>query len=118
MRVAVAALAAVCSHAGVEGVDGGGVDLVDLGPAEVRGDVAVDRAAVVGHGDRGDGPDLLAPLQPPLDQLAYRPRTAVAALAPVDLLQQLRLDLLGLAIGGLGLARNDRETSKAKIAGP
>ena len=47
--------------------------------------------------------DLLAPLQPPLDQLADRPRVAVATLTPVELLQELGLDLLGLAPGRLGL---------------
>jgi hypothetical protein len=61
---AVAALAAAGPHPGIEG---GRVDLMDHGPAEVGQDVAVDGAAVVGHGDRRDRPDLLAPLQPPLD---------------------------------------------------
>ena len=100
---AVAALAAGGPDPGIEGVEGGRVDLVEHGPAEVREDVAVDGAAVVGHGDGRDGPDLLAPLQPPLDQLANRSRASVAALAPVELLQQLGLDLLGLSPGGLGL---------------
>jgi hypothetical protein len=76
--------------------------LVKHGPAEVRQDVAVDRAPVVGHGDGRDRTDLLAPLQPPLD-LPNRSRTSAAAIAPVDLLQQLGLDLLGLAVGRLGL---------------
>ena len=49
------------------------------------------------------GPDLLAPLQPPLDQLPDRPGAAAALLAPVELLQELGLDLLGLAVGRLGL---------------
>jgi hypothetical protein len=57
-----------------------------LGPAKVRQDVAIDRAPVVGHSNGRDGPDLLAPLQPTLDQLAHRPRAVAAALAPVDLL--------------------------------
>jgi hypothetical protein len=98
-----AALAAGGPHPGIEGVEGGRVDLMDHGPAQVRQDVAVDRTPVVGHGDGRYGPDLLAPLQPPLDQLPNRPRASIAALAPVDLLQQLGLDLLGLAPGRLGL---------------
>jgi hypothetical protein len=76
---------------------------LEHGPAQVRQDVAVDGASVVGHGDGRDGSDLLAPLQPALDQLANRSRTSVAALAPVDLLWELGLDLLGLAPGRLGL---------------
>jgi hypothetical protein len=99
----MAALAAGGPHPGVEGVEGGGVDLMHLGPAEVGGDVAVDGAPVVGHGGGRDGPDLLAPLEPPLDQLPDRAGAAAALLAPVELLQQLSLDLLGLAVGGLGL---------------
>jgi hypothetical protein len=91
-------------HPGIEGVEGGRIDLTDLGPAKVRSDVAVDRAPVVGHGDRRDGPDLLAPLQPALDQLPHRAGAAAALLAPIQLLQELGLDLLGLAPGGLGLA--------------
>jgi hypothetical protein len=49
---------------------GGCVDLMN--PAKVPGDVAADRAPVVGHGDGRDGADLLAPLQPALDQLPDR----------------------------------------------
>jgi hypothetical protein len=93
----------VCPDAGVEGVDGGGVNLVDLGPAEVGHDVAVDGAAVVGDGDRGDRADLLAPLQPALDQLGDRASAATALFASVELLQELGLDLLGFSVGGLGL---------------
>jgi hypothetical protein len=46
----------------------------------------------------------LAPGEPPLDQLADRAGAAATLLAPVDLLQQLRFDLLGLAVRCLGLA--------------
>ena len=98
-----AALAAGRPHLGVEDVEGGRVYLADLGSAEVREDVAVDGAAIVGYGDRRDGPDLLAPLQPALDQLPNRPGAAAALLAPVELLQELGLDLLGLTPGRLGL---------------
>src|SRR5512133_969027 len=101
---AVAALAAAGPHPGIQGVEGGRVDLLDLGPAEVRCDVAVDGASVVGYGDGRDGPDLLAPLQPALDQLAHRLRTSVAAVASVELLQELGFDLLGLTVGRLGLS--------------
>jgi hypothetical protein len=45
-----------------------------------------------------------APLQPPLHQLPDHAGAAAALLAPVKLLQQLGLDLLGLAPGRLGLA--------------
>jgi hypothetical protein len=113
---AVAALAARRPHPGVQGVEGGRVDLMHLGSAEVRGDVAVDRAPVVGHGDRRDRPDLLAPLQPALDQLTDRAGAAAALFAPVELLQQLGLDLLGLAPGRLGLAA-DLATQPAFAAG-
>jgi hypothetical protein len=65
----------------VESVDGGGIDLLDLGLAEVGQDVAVDSAAVVGGGDRRDWPDLLAPAEPALDQLGDGPRGAPAVLA-------------------------------------
>src|SRR5215211_4250594 len=72
---------------------------MDLGPTKVRQDVAVDRAPVVGHRDGRDGPDLLAPLQPTLDQLPHRPGAAAVLLTPVELLQELGFDLLGLAVG-------------------
>jgi hypothetical protein len=91
------------AQSGSWGVESGRVDLADLGPAEVGGDVAVDGAAVVGHGDRRDRPDLLAPLQPALDQLGDRAGAAAALLAAVELFQELGLDLLGLTPGGLGL---------------
>jgi hypothetical protein len=84
----------------------GGVDLAELGPAEGRQDVAVDRAAVVGDRHRRDRLDLLAPGEPALDQLGDRAGAAAALLAAVDLLQQLGLDLLGLPVGRLGLPWN------------
>ena len=46
----------------------------------------------------------MAPLQPALDQLTGGAGAAAALLAPVELLQQPGLDLLGLASGGPGLA--------------
>jgi hypothetical protein len=98
-----AALAAGGPHAGIQGVEGGDVDLVDLGPAEGRDDVAVDGALVVGNRDGRDRPDLLAPLEPALDQLRDCAGAAATLLAPVELLQELRFDLLGLAVGRLGL---------------
>ena len=60
-------------------------------------------APVVGHGDRRDRADLLTPLEPARDQLTDRPGTAAALLASIELLQELGLDLLGLAPGRLGL---------------
>ena len=48
---AMPALAAMCPHVLVQRVDGGGIDLLDLGSAEVRQDVAVDGAAIVSDGD-------------------------------------------------------------------
>jgi hypothetical protein len=102
-RPALAAPAAVGADLRVQGVQGGGVDLAELGAAEGGQDVAVDGAAVVGHRDGRDGLDLLAPGEPALDQLADRAGAAAAPFAAVDLLQQLGLDLLGLAVGRLGL---------------
>jgi hypothetical protein len=98
------------------GRQGGGVDLADLGPAEGRQDVAVDGAAVVGDRDGRDRPDLLAPGNPALDQLADRCGAAAALLASVDLLKQFRLDLLGLPVRGLGLA-GDLAADPALAAG-
>jgi hypothetical protein len=46
----------------------------------------------------------VAPLQPALDQLPDGAGAAAALLAPIQLLQKLGLDLLGLAPGRLGLA--------------
>ena len=83
-----------------------GIDLLDLGSAEIRQDVAIDSAAIVGNGDRRDRPDLLTPAEPALDQLGDGPRGAPAVLATVDLLQELRLDLLGFPVGPLGLSRD------------
>jgi hypothetical protein len=110
------ALAAVGPHLRVQGVQGGGVDVADLGSAEGRQDVAVDGAAVVPDGDGGDGADLLAPGEPALDQLTDGAGAAAALLAPVDLLQQLCLDLLGLAVRGPGLA-GDLPADPALAAG-
>jgi hypothetical protein len=99
------ALAAVCPHLRVQAIQGGGgIDFADLGPAEGGQDVAVDGAAIVPDGDRGDGADLLAPGKPALDQLGHRPGAAPVVLAAVDLLQELRLHFLGLTLRLLRLA--------------
>jgi hypothetical protein len=95
---------------GPAAVAGGGavVGCGQLQPGERRrGGVAVAAAILaVGHRDRRDGADLLAPLQPALDQLGDRAGAAAALLAPVELLQDLGLDLPGLVPGRLGLAAN------------
>lgn len=58
----------------------------------------------------------LAPLQPALDQLGDGAGAATALLAPVQVLQELGLDLLGLAPGGLGLP-TDLATEPSLAAG-
>jgi hypothetical protein len=62
----------VAAQAGVEGVQGGGVQLADLEPAEAGQDRAVNVAAVGGHGRWRNRPDTQAPLQPVVDQLGDR----------------------------------------------
>jgi hypothetical protein len=101
----VPASATTGSHVLVQRVDGGSIDLLDLGSTEIRQDVPVDGAAIVRDGDRRDRPDLLAPAEPALDQLGDGSGRAPAVLATVDLLQELRLDLLGFSVGPLGLSR-------------
>src|SRR5918995_6798725 len=66
----------------------------------------LDGAAIVRDGDGRDRPDLLAPAEPALDQLADGPGRAPAVLATVRLLQEFRLDLLGVPVGPLGLSRD------------
>src|SRR5215211_6701216 len=99
-------LAATGPHVLVQRVDGGGIDLLNLGSAEVRQDVPVDGAAIVGDGDGRDRPDLLTPAEPALDQLGDGPGRAPAMLATVHLLQEFGLDLLGFPVGPLGLSRD------------
>ena len=98
--------AATGPHVLVQRVNGGGIDLLDLGSAEVRQDVPVDGAAIVGDGDGRDRPNLLTPAEPALDQLGDGPGRAPAVLATVHLLQELGLDLLGVSVGPLGLSRD------------
>jgi len=64
---AMPTLAATCPHVLVQRVNCGGIDLLDPGSAEIRQDVAIDSAAIVGNGDRRDRPDLLTPAEPALD---------------------------------------------------
>jgi hypothetical protein len=45
------AFATTRPHVLVQGVDGGGIALLDLGSAEVRQDVSVDGAAIVRDSD-------------------------------------------------------------------
>jgi hypothetical protein len=56
-------LATTRPHVLVQRVNGGSIDLLDLGSTEIGQDVPVNGAAIVGNGDGRDRPDLLAPAE-------------------------------------------------------
>jgi hypothetical protein len=69
-----AVLAAPGPQVGIEGVQGGGVDLADGELAEGREDVAVHGRPVAADRGGGDRPHGRPPLQPALQQLGHGPR--------------------------------------------
>jgi hypothetical protein len=109
-----AALPALAAQAGVEGVQGGGIQLADLEPAPAGQDRAVDVAPVGSHGGRRDRPHAQAPFQPALDQLGDGLGLAAPVLAGGDLGEQLGFDLLGPLHRGPALAGTWRLTQRLR----